>query len=70
MEKARKAVEHRCYICQEIIPEEEAEQQNREQPPGNYLGCEKHLEQVGILSGKMREIQRLRIEGYEAQIER
>ena len=58
-------MEHRCYICREIIPEEEAEQQNLTQPPGNYLGCSKHLGQVDILNGKMREIQRLRIEGVK-----
>jgi hypothetical protein len=63
-------MDHRCYICQEIIPEEIAEEQNREQQPGNYIGCTNHLEQVDILNVKLREIQRLRIDGFWDQAEK
>lgn len=63
-------MEHCCYICQEVIPEDIAEKQNRDQPPGNYLGCSNHLEQVGILNMKLREVQGLRIDGFWDQAEK
>lgn len=55
---------HTCFICNKEISEELAEAQNCVQPPGNYLSCERHTQQVELLNFKMRELQKLRYAGY------
>jgi hypothetical protein len=57
-------MKHSCYICHKEIPLPAAEAQNSTQPPGNFLACDYHTQEVDTLNFQMREIQHLRNVGY------
>jgi hypothetical protein len=50
MEKPASGFFARCAICKEVIPEEEAVEQNQQSPAGYSLGCNQYVQEAQALN--------------------